>query len=85
MRIATSVILLRTSAFVEGLDYLIAPNGDPALCPDVVSMSMGGLASKAWAEVVNRAYDAGICLVTAAGNNLPGTPQSTVYPAGFSE
>lgn len=83
VRIATSVILLRTSAFAEGLDYLIAPNGDPLLRPDVVSMSLGGLASKAWAEVVNRAYTAGICLVTAAGNNFPGTPQSIVYPARF--
>jgi hypothetical protein len=83
VRIACSVILLRTSAFVEGLDYLIAPNGDPSQHADVVSMSMGGLASKAWAEVVNRAYEAGICLVTAAGNNFWGTPQSTVYPARF--
>ena len=83
VRIATSVILMRTSAFVEGLDYLIAPGGDPSLRPDVVSMSMGGLASKAWADVVNRAYEAGICLVTAAGNNFPGSPQSIVYPARF--
>ena len=83
VRIATSVILMRTSAFAEALDYLIAPNGDPSLRPDVVSMSMGGLASRAWAEVVNRAYEAGICLVTAAGNNFFGTPQSIVYPARF--
>jgi hypothetical protein len=83
VRIATSVILLRTSAFAAALDYLIAPNGDPALRPDVVSMSMGGLASRAWAEVVNRAYEAGICLVTAAGNNFPGSPESIVYPARF--
>jgi hypothetical protein len=83
VRIATSVILLYTSAFAAGLDYLIAPNGDPMQRADVVSMSMGGLASKAWAEVVNRAYEAGICLVTAAGNNFPGSPQSIVYPARF--
>jgi Subtilase family len=83
VRIATSVILMRTSAFAAALDYLIAPNGDPALRPDVVSMSMGGLASRAWAEVVNRAYEAGICLITAAGNNFPGSPESIVYPARF--
>jgi hypothetical protein len=83
VRIANSVILLRTSAFVEALDYLIAPNGDASQRADVVSMSMGGWASKAWAEVVNRAYEAGICLVTAAGNNFIGTPQSIVYPARF--
>ena len=57
IRIATSVILFRTSAFASGLDYLIAPNGDPALRADVVSMSMGGLASRAWADVVNHAYE----------------------------
>ncbi len=83
IRIATSVILMRTSAFAEALDYLIAPNGNPSLMADVVSMSMGGLASRAWADVVNRAYEAGICLVTAAGNNFLGTPQSLVYPARF--
>ena len=83
VRIANSVILLRTSAFVEALDYLIAPNGDESLRADVVSMSMGGWASKAWAEVVNRAYEAGICLVTAAGNNFPGSPESIVFPARF--
>ena len=47
VRIATSVILLRTSAFVEALDYLLAPNGDASLRADVVSMSMGGVASRA--------------------------------------
>ncbi|MBK8211936.1 MAG: S8 family serine peptidase [Rhodospirillales bacterium] len=83
VRIATSVILLATSAFVEAIDYLIAPNANGALRADVVSMSMGGVASKAWAEVVNRAYEAGICLVTAAGNNKLGSPQSIVYPARF--
>src|SRR5262249_4195257 len=83
VRIANGVILLYSSAFVAGLDYLIAPNGNIADRVDVLSMSMGGLASKAWAEVVNRAYDAGIVMVTAAGNNYPFTPQSIVYPARF--
>lgn len=85
VRIAESVILWRTSAFVEGLDYLIAPNGDEAQRADVVSMSMGGYPSQAWADVVNRAYEAGIVLVTAAGNNVavPPSPQSIVWPARF--
>lgn len=83
LRIATGVVLFRTSAFVEALDYLIAPNGDAALRADVVSMSMGGVASQAWAEVVNRAYEAGLCIVTAAGNNKRGSPQTIVYPARF--
>lgn len=83
VRLADSVILLRSSAFVQALDYLLAPDGDPALRADVVSMSMGGLASRAWAEAVNRAYEAGLVLVTAAGNNFPGSPQSIVFPARF--
>ena len=83
VRLANSVILLRTSAFAEALDYLMAPQGDTSLRPDVVSMSMGGLASRAWADAVNRAYETGICLVTAAGNNFPLTPQSIVFPARF--
>lgn len=83
VRIATGVVLLHSSAFAAGLDYLIAPNGNTADRVDIVSMSMGGVASKAWADVVNRAYDAGIVMVTAAGNNFPGTPQSIVYPARF--
>ncbi|MCG6876526.1 MAG: S8 family serine peptidase [Betaproteobacteria bacterium] len=83
LRIATSVILFKTSAVAEALDYLIAPGGKATLRADVVSMSMGGLASHAWADVVNRAYEAGIVIVTAAGNNYPGTPQFIVYPARF--
>ena len=83
VRIAPAVVLLYTSAFAQGLDYLIAPGGNGADRVDVVSMSMGGVASRAWADVVNRAYDSGIVLVTAAGNNFPATPRSIVYPARF--
>ena len=83
VRIATGVVLLHSSAFVAGLDYLIAPNGNRDDRVDVMSMSMGGLPSRAWAEVVNRAYEAGIVMVTAAGNNFTLTPESIVYPARF--
>ena len=84
VRISPGVVLLFTSAFAQGLDYLIAPGGDPAERVDVLSMSMGGAPSKAWADVVNRAYEAGIVMVTAAGNNYVLTPQSIVYPARFN-
>jgi hypothetical protein len=81
IRIAGSVVLLRTSAFVLALRYAIEQG-----C-HVVTMSMGGLPSKAWAEAVNRAYEAGICIVSAAGNNMRklgvNSPQSLVYPARF--
>jgi hypothetical protein len=47
-------------------------------------MSMGGAPSQAWVDVVNAAYDAGIFLVSAAGNNFGGFPtRNLVYPARF--
>ena len=54
----------------------------------VMSMSMGGVASQAWADAVNKAYEAGIVYVCAAGNNfsagLFGVPTHfIVYPARF--
>jgi Subtilase family len=83
LRIASSVILLYTSAFAQALDYVLAPNGAMEMRADIVSMSMGGLASRAWTDVVNRAYEAGVCLVTAAGNNLGDTPKRIVFPARY--
>ncbi len=82
LRIAESVVLLRTSAFARAVEYLLTLNSKPETRIDVVSMSMGGLASEAWVQVVNSAYDAGIILVTASGNNY-GFPKSIVYPARF--
>jgi hypothetical protein len=82
-RIGPTVVLAKTAAFVEAVQYLMAPNGDPNLRADVISMSMGGLASEAWADVVNAAYEAGIFMVTAAGNNF-GAPKAIVYPARFN-
>ncbi len=82
LRIAESVVLLRTSAFAQALEYLLELNSKPETRIDVVSMSMGGLASEAWVQAVNSAYEAGIFLATAAGNNF-GFPKSIVYPARF--
>ena len=52
----------------QGLDYA------RSIGADVVSMSMGGLPSGAWADAVNAAYEAGIVVVCAAGNNFGGAP-----------
>ena len=82
-RIAPSVILMKTSAFAEALHYLteLTLNGTPV---HVVSMSMGGAPAKAWVSAVNKAYDAGITIVTAAGNNYNGLPtRHVIYPARF--
>jgi subtilisin family serine protease len=78
IRIAGRVVLLRTSAFARGLRYAIDTR-----C-DVVSMSMGGLPSRAWREMVDRAYLRGVCIVSAAGNNFGGAPtRNIVYPARY--
>jgi subtilisin family serine protease len=82
-RISPSVVLFKTSAFAEAINYLVGltRNGIPV---HVVSMSMGGAPSKAWADAVNAAYEAGITLVTASGNNFNGLPTThVVYPARF--
>jgi len=51
---------------------------------DVVSISMGGIPSRAWATAVNRAYEAGVAIFAAAGNRFgPSPPTSIVYPARF--
>lgn len=78
LRIANSVILFRTSAFAEALNFAVENE-----C-DVISISMGGLPSRAWNEAVNRAYENGICIVAAAGNNVGGLPsRHVVYPARY--
>jgi len=78
LRIADSVILFKTSAFAQALQFAIDNQ-----C-DVVSISMGGLPSAAWSELVNKAYENGICICAAAGNNIAGLPSHhVVYPARY--
>lgn len=78
IRIADSVVLLYTSAFARALRYAV-----DAGC-DVVAMSMGGLPARAWREEVERAYQAGVCVVSAAGNNFTNLPtRHLVYPARY--
>lgn len=82
-RISPTVILFKTSSFATALNYLVSltQNGTPV---HAVSMSMGGAPSKAWAQAVNAAYEAGIVLVTAAGNHFNGLPTThVIYPARF--
>ena len=82
-RIAESVILIKTGAFADALDYLTQLSHS-GIQIHVVSMSMGGAPSRVWADAVNAAYDAGITLVSAAGNNFAGVPtRHVVYPARF--
>jgi Subtilase family len=78
VRIANSVVHFWTSTVAQGIDYA------RQIEADVISMSMGGLPSDAWADAVNAAYEAGIVVVCAGGNNFGGLPTSLiVYPARF--
>jgi hypothetical protein len=88
VRIGNSVVQLTTSSVAQGISYAadLCANAATRVCS--MSMSMGGVASAAWADAVNKAYEAGIVYVAAAGNNLSagffGFPtHQIVYPARF--
>lgn len=88
VRVGNSVVQLTTSVVAQGIDYAAELCRNEATRVHVMSMSMGGVASAAWADAVNKAYDAGIVFVAAAGNNystgLLGFPtRHIVYPARF--
>lgn len=84
MRTSDTVIILDTENFVEAIEYAIETK-----C-EVVTMSMGGKSSKKMARVVDKAYEQGITIVTAAGNNITGGslkvklgPKTLIYPSKF--
>ncbi|MGM4939652.1 S8 family serine peptidase [Rhizobium sp. 768_B6_N1_8] len=78
VRIADWVVRFSTGTIVQGIDYARQKQAH------VLSMSMGGFSSQALADAVNMAYEAGLVLVTAAGNNFVNLPVPTiVYPARF--
>jgi subtilisin family serine protease len=78
VRVADGVVLLRTSALARGFDYAVRQ-----AC-DVVTLSLGGLPTRVWAEAVDDAYEAGVCICAAAGNHIGFLPPRTVvYPARF--
>lgn len=80
IRISETVALIRTEAFVKAVNYAID------IGCEVISMSMAGAPTKAWATAVNRAYENGVVLVTAAGNSwykgaATVSPKRVLYPA----
>lgn len=85
IRVANRVVLFSNSAIAQALDYVHQLCATPSTAVDVVTMSMGGLASSAWADAVNALYEAGVVVVTAAGNNFGNLPtRNIVYPARFN-
>jgi hypothetical protein len=87
VRVANSVVLFYNSAIAQAFDYVHGLNagGDAKKRIDIITMSMGGLASQAWADAVNALYEQGVFIVTAAGNNYGNLPtHNIVYPARFN-
>jgi hypothetical protein len=84
VRVASAVVLFKTVELARSIEH-IAHLGQTRNAPcQVISISMGGLASEAWADAVNDAYDQGVCVVAAAGNNVAKLPtRFTVYPSRF--
>jgi hypothetical protein len=78
VRVADSVVLFRNSAIAKALDYVHGLFNDKAKRAHVITMSMGGLASQAWAEAVNALYELGVFIVTAAGNNFGNLPTRNI-------
>ena len=90
VRVGNSVVQLNTASVARGISYCadLTLSGDPAKRVDVISMSMGGVASEAWADAVNKVYEAGVVFVAAAGNNISGgffafPTRHVVFPARF--
>ncbi|MCP4003747.1 MAG: S8/S53 family peptidase [bacterium] len=78
IRIADSVVHFSSDAMAKGIEYATS------IGCHVVSISMGGVPNRRWVKAVNRAYEAGVTIVAAAGNRYgPSPPPSQVYPARF--
>jgi Subtilase family len=83
VRVANGVVLFYNADVARGFDYVHALNAAGKRV-DIVSLSMGGLASFAWADAVNALYDQGVFIVAAAGNNHRNLPtRNIVFPARF--
>ncbi len=81
-----SVIHLKSSSMAQGLHHALGTE-QRAPC-DVVSLSHGGLPSKAWVHEINRLYDAGIVVAAASGDSfyavvLDIATHFTVYPSAW--
>jgi subtilisin family serine protease len=84
VRVANRVVLFSNSSIARGFDYVHGLCKSEGKRVHVVSMSMGGLPSQAWADAINALYDAGVVVVTASGNNYGNAPTHVVvYPARF--
>jgi subtilisin family serine protease len=84
VRVANRVVLFSNSTIAKGFDCVHGLTKSEGTRVHVLSMSMGGIPSQAWADAINALYDVGVVVVTAAGNNYGNAPTHVVvYPARF--
>ncbi|MEO0734047.1 MAG: S8/S53 family peptidase, partial [Bacteroidota bacterium] len=81
--VALTGLLGNSREFAEAVHYAID------IGCRVITMSMAGAPSRAWAKAVNRAYENGVVIVSAAGNSFPRgagrlSPTKVLYPARFA-
>jgi hypothetical protein len=82
IRISNSVIIWNAASFCDAIDYALEQG-----C-EVITMSMAGKPSPKMAKAVNRAYEAGIVIVSAASNcwyagPMQVAPKCVLWPAAF--
>jgi hypothetical protein len=82
IRISNSVVIWNSANFADAIDHALATG-----C-EVVTMSMAGKPSKKMAKAVNRAYEEGLVIVSAASNCwykgiMQVAPKCVLWPAAF--
>lgn len=84
VRIADSVIHLYSMSMGDGIFYAARPMDEGGAGADVISISAGGLPSQYWADAVNYAYEHGVVIAAATGDNIHDLPvRGTLWPARF--
>jgi subtilisin family serine protease len=81
-----SVVHIYSSSMAQGLHHALG-TAQRAPC-DVVSLSHGGLPTKAWVDEINRLYEAGIVVAAASGDSISAVvldiaTHFTVYPSAW--
>ena len=74
IRVADSVVLFKNSAIAKAFDYVHELCASRGKRIDIIHHEHGRRASQAWADAVNALYEAGVFIVTAAGNNFGNLP-----------
>ena len=79
----------RASWIISAAEWMIAPNGDPSLAPDIINNSWGaGMGLDEWFRPMVKAWrSAGILPIFSAGNSKDeqSTPESINNPSNYPE